>query len=119
VTTSILDQEHPVNTTHNKEDEQSTTNLTKSEFWMRVAGVGFSLWALMIPIGISMIRAAADRLVDSQSALQVKMDTYILTTERRLTIIEANQQRLLEHDSDQTHRLELIELQQRRVDLKH
>jgi hypothetical protein len=69
--------------------------LTRVEFWQRVAGVAFGLWALMIPIGIGMVRSAVGELIQHDKDQAERLNNYVLAMERRVTLIEERQQRVL------------------------
>ena len=78
------------------------TSMSRSEFWMKAAAIAFGLWALMIPVGISMLR---DSFYDSHASvtkLAEKLNTDTVSTQSRLATIEARQATVLA-------RLELIE----------
>jgi len=81
---------------------ETNGSLSRSEFWMKSAAIAFGLWALMIPVGISMLR---DSFYDSHTSvtkLAEKLNTDIVTTQSRLATLEARQATVLA-------RLELIE----------
>ena len=83
-------------------EEENDVKLSKAEFWMRIAGASFGLWSLMIPIGIWMLsntfeRASKNTLDSSVEIVQFnrRFETYVLNMERRITIIEERQNRVL------------------------
>lgn len=79
----------------------------RSEFWMKVAAWAFGLWSIMIPIGVTMVSNAVERIVSQQAQFQTEFKEYVLQMERRVTIIEERQSSVLrrldtinsEHDS--------------------
>ena len=84
--------------------ETSNGALSKTEFWMRVAGASFGLWALMIPVGILMIRGAFDSATkaNTDAAVEIasfsrRFDAYALNMERRMTIVEERQLQYMQH----------------------
>lgn len=86
----------------------SDASLSKTEFWMRVAAASFALWALMIPIGVSLLResfkeSTASLVELNRSTLAAKLDA---TT--RFTALEVRQITVLA-------RLESIELEMRYI----
>lgn len=60
------------------------------DFWLKLAGIGFGLWSIMIPIGVMIVRAGVDKISASQDAFQKTLHEYMLTMERRVGIIEAD-----------------------------
>ena len=81
--------------------------LSRSEFWMRVAGASFGLWALMIPLGIAMLSSTFERAakanVEAASeiiAFNRRFEAYVLNMERRFTIVEERQAYVLKRLSD-------------------
>jgi len=94
--------------------------LSKSEFWSRVAAFAFATWAVMIPIGIAMIRESLNNIAAVDKAQDSDQAAYKLTIERRLTTLEINQQRVLatigEHHSridENERRIELLNYRQK------
>ena len=87
--------------------ETSNEPLSKTEFWMRIAGWSFALWALMIPVGILMVRGAFDSATKANidvaveiSSFSRRFDAYALNMERRVTIIEERQLQYTKHLAD-------------------
>jgi cysteine sulfinate desulfinase/cysteine desulfurase-like protein len=83
--------------------DEGDSKLTKSEFWMRLAGASFGLWALMIPVGVMMIGGVFERAtktnIEAASeivAFNKRFEAYVLNMERRVTIIEERQNRVLQ-----------------------
>lgn len=76
--------------------------LGKSEFWMRIAGAAFALWALMIPIGIGMLRNALSDGASNSTQLAAEFAKYKLETEHRMTLLEDRQRtnvsQVMEHE---------------------
>ena len=62
--------------------------MTSAEFWMTMAGACFGLWALMIPIGVSMMRKTFDEMTTMVRMLTEEFKQYVLVMERRVTIVE-------------------------------
>ena len=86
-------------------EEQSQN---RSDFWMKVAGITFGLWSLAIPFGVVLVRDAIREVVASQEKFQYQFNNYVLTMERRVTLIEERQvnviKRLDNHGVDsETH----------------
>ena len=76
--------------------------LSRAEFWQRIAAFSFGLWSLMIPFGIWMLgnvfERAAKTTIDQASELVLfnrRFEVYVLQVERRLTLIEERQGRVL------------------------
>jgi hypothetical protein len=86
-------------------DEQPT-NLSRAEFWQRAAAVAFGLWAIMIPIGVAVIRESISELVKHDREQSEQFNTYMLQMERRITLIEERQQRVLTMLSEHDRRLD-------------
>lgn len=83
--------------------------LSRAEFWQRIAAFSFGLWSLMIPFGIWMLgnvfERAARTTLEQASELVLfnrRFEVYVLQVERRLTLIEERQGRVI-------HSLEMIE----------
>jgi len=83
--------------------------LSRAEFWQRIAAFSFGLWSLMIPFGIWMLgnvfERAARTTLEQASELVLfnrRFEVYVLQVERRLTVIEERQSRVL-------HSIEAIE----------
>lgn len=100
-------------------DGDGDSKLTKSEFWMRVAGASFALWALMIPIGITMIGGTFEKATRSNIeaasdivAFNKRFESYVLNMERRITIIEERQMNVINmlNDMQNVHRGENYKL---------
>jgi hypothetical protein len=64
------------------EQQKSETN------WSKIAAWVFGCWALMIPIGVSMVRVSVNELVANQAQFQAAFNAYVLNMERRVTLIE-------------------------------
>jgi hypothetical protein len=89
--------------------EEHEVSLKRSEFWMRAAAVSFGLWALLIPIGISMLRESATAIASQQREFLSRFDTYVLQVERRMIVLEERQSRNLEAVSKHEMRLDSLE----------
>lgn len=85
--------------------------LTRAEFWQRAAAVAFSAWALMIPAGIALVRSAVGEIVSTQQKQIDSFNAYVLTMERRTTLIEERQSRVLRMLEEHDRRLDGLELQ--------
>lgn len=72
-------------------DNMSDQNVSKVELWSKIAAVLLGIFTLMIPISISMIRATASEYITSLNNLGAKFETYQLTTERRIVLLEERQ----------------------------
>ena len=81
---------------------ETNGSLSRSEFWMKSAAIAFGLWALMIPVGISMLRDSFYDSHASMTKLTEKLNTDTTLTQSRLAALEARQVAVLA-------RLELIE----------
>ena len=91
-------------------EEQS---ITKWEFWQKAAAVCFGAWALMIPLGITMLKEGVGEAYNRQKVLITKFDAYQLSMERRVIVLEDRQLRVLEILKDLDRRLENVERNQR------
>jgi hypothetical protein len=60
----------------------------EANFWLKVASGAFSLWAIMIPIGVSMIRGAISSTLATQEKFLSDFHAYVLQMERRVTTLE-------------------------------
>jgi len=83
-------------------EEDNNGKLSKAEFWMRIAGASFGLWSLMIPLGIWMLgntfekasRTSIENAVEF-NVFNKRFEAYVLGMERRITIIEERQNRVI------------------------
>jgi uncharacterized membrane protein YeiB len=82
--------------------------LTRVEFWQRAAALAFGLWAIMIPVGVGMIRNVVAELVEHDRQQADQMSAYVLAMERRVTLIEERQQRVLQTIAE--HQAQITEL---------
>ncbi len=57
-------------------------------FWPKIAGGAFALWAASIPIGVSMLRDSLDKLAVEQASTRKEYAASALDFERRLTMLE-------------------------------
>jgi hypothetical protein len=96
--------------------------LGRAEFWMRIAAWAFGLWSLMIPVGVMMLKASFDKssasiskLADEHGAFVNRFEAYVLNMERRVTIIEERQSRVLKALEDMDGRMDRVETGQRRM----
>jgi hypothetical protein len=64
------------------------------DFWLKVAGASFGLWAVMIPIGISMIRSSFNHSSMTQERFLKDFHDYVIQMERRVTTLEADVKRM-------------------------
>ena len=64
-------------------------------FWMKVAAVAFGLWSLMIPIGITLLQKSVDKVVEANEHFLTNFNQYVLSMERRTTLLEERQIQLL------------------------
>jgi hypothetical protein len=61
---------------------------TGGAFWYRVAAWTFGLWAIMIPIGVAIIRNAISTTTTTQEKFLSDFHAYVLHMERRVTVLE-------------------------------
>ena len=64
-------------------------SVSRVEFWRRAAAFGFSAWAIVIPL-------AAAAVINSLSKFTEKFENYVVTMERRITLLEERQARVLQ-----------------------
>jgi hypothetical protein len=64
------------------EQQKAETN------WSKIAAWVFGMWALMIPIGVSMVRVSVNELAAAQTQFQISFNSYVLNMERRMTLME-------------------------------
>lgn len=77
-----------------KEDIAASTIIQaeqRTDFWMKVAAITFGLWSIAIPIGVAMMRTSIQEVVSSQERFQQQFTNYVLTMERRVTLLEERQ----------------------------
>ena len=70
--------------------------LGKAEFWQKVAGFAFAAWAMAIPIGVSMVRGSVEQVLASQAQQSKDFQIYVLSMEKRVTLIEERQAKVLQ-----------------------
>lgn len=92
---------------HNDGDRDDT--LSRHEFWMRIASACFALWALMIPLGVAMVRSTFSEYADVQRQLATNLIDYKLATERRITLLEERQASVMHMNIEQERRLSTLE----------
>jgi hypothetical protein len=95
---------------HDEDDDVAPQEgaLSKAEFWMRIAGWSFALWSLMVPLSAWLLSRSFDDAVRKGDQMAVELakfntrfEGYVLSMERRITILEERQERLLRnHDND-------------------
>jgi len=83
--------------------------LSRAEFWMRIASVCFGLWALMIPLGIAILRNTLNEASVASQAVANELTVYKLLTERRITLLEERQQAVLLKNTEQEQRIGVLE----------
>ena len=59
--------------------------------WMKIAGVAFAMWSVMIPVGVSMLNESVANAVASNERFNTEFKQYVLSMERRVTILEERQ----------------------------
>jgi hypothetical protein len=59
--------------------------------WMKIAGAAFALWSVMIPIGVSMLNTSVDSVVAANEKFNLEFKQYVISMERRVTILEERQ----------------------------
>ena len=74
-----------------KVEERESAQKSRVEFWMKVAGVAFGLWAVMIPLGVLMLTSSVDKVVHAQATFTQEFRDYVLAMERRVTLLEERQ----------------------------
>ena len=75
--------------------ESTNGPLPRSEFWQRAAAVAFGLWAISIPLGISMLRDSFSVSSAAATRLTEKVSEDVSTTAARMASFEARQQLVL------------------------
>jgi len=83
----------------NKPDEEVNDALmvaikqaeARTTLWVKIAGAAFGLWSLMIPVGVAMLNSSVETVVASNEKFNVEFKQYVLSMERRVTIIEERQ----------------------------
>lgn len=70
--------------------------LGKAEFWQKVAGFAFAAWAMAIPVGVSMVRSSVDDVLAAQAQQSKDFQVYVLAMEKRVTLVEERQAKILE-----------------------
>lgn len=77
-------------------ESSTSSNLSRAEFWQRAATLGFAAWAIMLPLAAGLVMNSLTKFTD-------KFDTYVLAMERRITLLEERQNRVLkvleDHDA--------------------
>ena len=74
----------------------------RAEFWQKVASVTFGIWAIMLPLAAAMVIGSVSKFTD-------KFDQYVLVMEKRVTLLEERQSRVLRILEDQDARLGRVE----------
>lgn len=69
--------------------EDDGPSLSKAEFWQRAAAFSFGAWALALPV-------AAGAVVSVVLNMSKSFDSYVLTMERRIVLLEERQSRVLQ-----------------------
>jgi hypothetical protein len=62
--------------------------MSDTDFWLKLAAASFGLWAVMIPIGVSLIRSAIAQTATTQEKFLSDFHAYVLQMERRVTTLE-------------------------------
>jgi hypothetical protein len=62
--------------------------MSDSDFWYKIAAVSFGAWAVMIPVGIGMIRGVLARSTSMQEKFLTDFHSYVLQMERRVVALE-------------------------------
>lgn len=83
-------------------DKHDNDLLSRAEFWQRAATFGFAAWAIVLPL-------AAGLVVQSLSKFSESFNAYVLAMERRVTLLEERQSRILSIIEDQNERLRRLE----------
>lgn len=66
------------------------TESVSLDTWLRFAAITFGMWSFMIPIGIMIIRGSVEKLTQSQEKFQIELHQYMMTMEKRVSLIEAD-----------------------------
>lgn len=69
------------------EREKGASVVSVSDFWSKVAAITFSLWSMIIIIGITAVTNSLSKMSEQQAA-------FVLTSERRFTLLEDRQANL-------------------------
>lgn len=78
---------------------QEEQMLSKSEFWQKAAAFTFGLWAIMLPIAAGLVISSVGRFTD-------RFDAYVLAMEKRVTLLEERQARVLQILEQHNRRLD-------------
>ena len=78
------------------DDHNDSPALSKTEFWQRAAAVAFGLWALMLPLGVALVRDSVAELVKHDRDQADRLNNYILAMERRVSLIEGDRQHVID-----------------------
>ena len=81
-------------------------SLSRAEFWQRASGVAFGLLAFMIPLGVSVVKAGIEDVLKVQREQIDAFNQYVLSMERRVTLIEERQARVLQAIAEHERKLE-------------
>jgi hypothetical protein len=76
-------------------EQRDAEEKSRVEFWMKVAGVAFGLWAVMIPLGVLMLTSSVDKVISTQTSFTVEFREYVLAMERRVTLLEERQSQVI------------------------
>jgi hypothetical protein len=83
--------------------------LGKTEFWMRVAGVSFTLWAGVVAIVGWVVQSSVQDAVRENKEARNAFTEYVRLMERRVTIVEERQSAALHSIRDMDTRLDTLE----------
>lgn len=88
------------------EQSEDSTRITR---WLRVASLIFGAWAAAVPISAVIFNKGVDRVVTQQEQFRLDFERYVLSMERRVTIIEERQSGVLRKLEVQDNRLERLD----------
>jgi len=69
--------------------------LPKSEFWMRLAGYSFAMWAIVVGVIGFLVSRSIEDAVRENKEFRVTFNSYVLAMEGRVTKIEERQRTVL------------------------
>ena len=87
----------------------NTDALSKQEFWARIAGVSFALWAGVVGIVGWVVQSSVADAVRENKESRTAFTEYVRLMERRVTIVEERQSAVLQSIRDYDNRLDVLE----------
>ena len=76
--------------------EEKTSAINKSEFWMKAAASVFGIWAGVVVYGAEQITSSMKELTASQISARASFNEFLISNERRITQIEERQKTVIE-----------------------